>query len=81
MFNNWDDRRNASVVWLENDGKQQFRTWQIDTRPTHRIAVTIGDLDDDGKADILTGGMHLVGPFDRMGRLSAWLNRGRKPAP
>src|SRR5579872_1249086 len=35
MFNNWDERRNASVVWLENDGNQKFRTWQVDSRPTH----------------------------------------------
>jgi hypothetical protein len=38
--------------------------------------VAIGDLDGDGRDDILTGGMHLIGPFDRMGRLTAWFNRG-----
>ncbi|MBI3864699.1 MAG: VCBS repeat-containing protein [Planctomycetia bacterium] len=77
MFNNWDDRRNASVVWLENDGRQTFRCWQIDSQPTHRITVALGDLDGDGTTDIVTGGMHLIGPFDRMGRLTAWFNRGR----
>ncbi|MBS0262876.1 MAG: VCBS repeat-containing protein, partial [Planctomycetes bacterium] len=81
MFNNWDERRNASVVWLENDGAQNFRTWQVDVAPTHRITVAIGDLDGDGRSDILTGGMHLIGPFDRQGRLTAWLNRGGKARP
>jgi hypothetical protein len=81
MFNNWDERRNASVVWLENDGRQNFRTWQVDTSPTHRITVAVGDLDGDSRDDILTGGMHLIGPFDRMGRLTAWLNRGAPARP
>jgi hypothetical protein len=81
MFNNWDERRNASVVWLENDGRQQFRTWQIDSAPTHRVTVAIGDLDGDGRNDIITGGLHVVGPFDRMGRLSAWFNTGKQSVP
>jgi hypothetical protein len=81
MFNNWDERRNASVVWLENDGRQQFRTWQIDSQPTHRITVAVGDLDGDGRNDIITGGMHVIGPFDRLGRLTAWFNRGKGSVP
>lgn len=76
MFNNWDERRNASVVWLENDGKQEFRTWQVDTQPTHRVTVAVGDLDGDGRNDIISGGLHLVGPYDRLGQLTAWFNSG-----
>jgi hypothetical protein len=77
MFNNWDERRNASVVWLENDGRQEFRTWQIDSQPTHRVTVAVGDLDGDGRDDIVTGGLHLAGPFDRLGRLTVWFNSGK----
>jgi hypothetical protein len=73
MFNNWDRHDNASVVWLENDGRQQFTTWQIDSQPTHRITVAVGDLDGDGRDDILTGGLHSLGPFDRTGGITAWL--------
>jgi len=80
MYNNWDDERNGNVVWLENDGRQQFQTWQIDTQPTHRITVAVGDLDGDGRQDIVTGGMHaVVGPYDRLGRITAWFNTGRTP--
>jgi hypothetical protein len=81
MFNNWDDRRNASVVWLENDGSQHFHPWQIDTEPTHRVTLAVGDIDGDGRADLLTGGLHLIGPFDRLGRITAWFNRGRTSSP
>lgn len=81
MFNNWDDPRNASVIWLENDGRQQFRSWQVDSRPTHRVTVAIGDLDGDGRNDILTGGLYAFGPYDRLGGITAWFNSGRAHVP
>ncbi|MFN0050967.1 MAG: FG-GAP repeat domain-containing protein [Planctomycetales bacterium] len=81
MFNNWEERGTASVVWLENDGHQQFQTWQIDSQPTHRVTVAVGDLDGDGRADILTGGLHIIGPFDRQGRLTAWFHQGGGGSP
>lgn len=81
MFNNWIDTRNASVVWLENDGSQQFQTWQIDSQPTHRVTVAVGDLDGDGRPDVLTGGLHLAGPFDKLGAVTAWFNRRKVGVP
>jgi hypothetical protein len=72
MFNDWDDARHGSVVWLENDGKQNFRPWQIDERPTHLVTVDCGDLDGDGRDDIVAGGLHLTAPFDRLGRITSW---------
>ncbi|MCI0378979.1 MAG: VCBS repeat-containing protein [Gemmataceae bacterium] len=75
MFNDWRRPGSASVVWLENDGKQNFRTWQIADRPTHLATVACGDLDGDGRPDIVAGGFHLMAPFDRIGRITAWLSR------
>jgi hypothetical protein len=76
MANVWDDPTRASIVWLENDGHQKFRTWQIDSSPTHLVTVDIGDLNADGKADIVAGGLHIRGPYDRIGGVTSWINAG-----
>ena len=75
LMNDWSDRTTPSVVWLENDGRQQFQMRPVDTAPTHLITVACGDLNGDGKADIVAGGMHLRPPFDRTGRVTAWISR------
>ena len=77
MANTWDEPDRASVVWLENDGRQNFRPWQVDSSPTHLVTVDIGDIDGDGRNDIVAGGLHIRGPYDRIGRVTAWLNRGK----
>jgi hypothetical protein len=76
MTHAWDRPGRPSIVWLENDGRQNFTTWAIDDRPTHLATVAVGDLDGDGRADIVAGGLHLHGPFDRLGRVTAWIGRG-----
>jgi hypothetical protein len=76
MANDWSDPENASLVWLENDGRQQFRTWQIAADPIHLVAVATGDIDGDGRADLVAGSLNLRAPYERIGRVTAWLNRG-----
>ncbi|MDH4066009.1 MAG: FG-GAP repeat protein, partial [Acidobacteriota bacterium] len=49
--------------------------------PTHLITLATGDLDADGRPDLVTGGMHMSFPFDRMSRVTVWTNtypRGRQ---
>lgn len=73
IFNDWHDKNAASVVWLENDGQGDFsRTWQITNAPSHLATVAVGDLNRDGRADIVAGSMHLQGPRDRLGRVTLW---------
>jgi hypothetical protein len=74
IFNDWKMEGAASVVWLENDGQQQFRTWQIADRPTYLATVDCGDLNGDGRDDIVAGGLHLAEPFDRLGDVTAWVS-------
>ena len=79
-YNQWDDEAAHSLVWLENNGRMQFSMHRIARSPTHLITLAAGDLDNDGDADLVTGGMHISGPYDRMSRVTVWSNGG-SPAP
>jgi hypothetical protein len=74
--NNWDDPQAPSLVWLENGGSMQFAMHPIAASPTHLLALAAGDLDGDGRPDLVTGGMHISRPYDRMARVTAWRNTG-----
>lgn len=76
MANVWDEPERASLVWLENDGHCVFKTQQIAAAPTHLVTVAIGDLNGDGQNDIVAGGLHIRGPYNRLGRVTGWFNQG-----
>ncbi|WP_207397012.1 FG-GAP repeat domain-containing protein [Bremerella alba] len=75
LTNNWLEPNNASIVWLENDGQQNFKTWQISADPLHLVTVAAGDLDGDGLPDIAAGSFNVRRPHRKLGRISTWLNR------
>lgn len=74
MFNDWSRPGAASLVLLENDGRQNFTVTTLADRPIHLATVAAGDLNDDGKPDIVAGALNLYSAAaERTGRLTLWL--------
>ena len=71
----WDNPQSPSLVWLENNGKMTFTLHGVGNAPTHLQTVAIGDLNGTGGPDAVTGGMHISRPYDRIGRITAWLSK------
>ncbi|HCS50799.1 VCBS repeat-containing protein [Rubinisphaera sp.] len=76
MTNDWYEKSHASLIWLENDGKQKFTPWQIDNEPIHLVTVATGDINADGRTDVVAGSLNLRKPFERIGRITGWEGTG-----
>jgi hypothetical protein len=77
-FNLWENPAAQSIIWLENDGKMNFTSHDIADNPTHILCLSLGDFNNDGEIDVVTGGMHAYPPYDRMARVALWTNNWRK---
>ncbi len=75
-FNYWDKPTSESLVLLENDGKNSFKKHTIAKSPTHLITLGLGDFNNDGHIDLVTGGIHVYPPFDKLSRITLWMNNG-----
>lgn len=75
-FNLWEKPESESFIWLENIGEMQFKKHPAAYSPTHLLTLELGDFNNDGNMDMVTGGMHVYPPFDRMGRVTLWMNNG-----
>jgi len=80
-YNDWERPDAQSLAWLENDGQQRFTLRDLASSPTHLVTLAVGDLDGDRNPDLVTGGLHVSRPFDRMSRVVTWMNRwsGARP--
>lgn len=80
----WDVHEFPSLIWLENDGKQDFTARPLVESPSNLASLIAGDFDGDGRPDLISGGMHVPGPLGRVGRITGWLGLtppGSEPAP
>lgn len=74
----WDENDAPSLIWLENDGSQNFTASSILYSPTNLPSMDIGDINHDGIPDIIVGGLHLPGPLGRDGRVTAVFGTGKR---
>ncbi len=79
-FNLWDKPESQSFIWLENTGNMQYVVHDIANTPTHILSLEMADFNNDGLMDFVTGDMHAYPPFDRMGRVTLWMNNGSLPS-
>jgi hypothetical protein len=55
----------------------KYKKHDITNSPTHLLTLESGDFNNDGFTDFITGGMHTYPPYDRMGRVTLWMNNGK----
>lgn len=62
--NYWDDEKRQTLIWYENNGRQQFTPRPIANKPAGIVTLTLNDLNGDGRLDIVAGSfrMDLFGP-------------------
>lgn len=53
--NFWDDLRRQTLVWFENDGKQNFTGHSIISRPNNIVSFELKDVTGDNRLDIIAG--------------------------
>lgn len=73
-FNYWDRPDAQSVMCWENMGDGTFIGHDVASEPTHLVTVDAADMNEDGKVDLVTGSMNLYPPFDRIARITLWIN-------
>lgn len=76
MLNEWSDPSRLSILWLENRGELRFVAHPIDTSPTFLATAAVGDLDGDGRQDVIAGGLYVLPTQMRCGRVTLWRNKG-----
>jgi hypothetical protein len=73
-FNYWERPGTQSMMWWENLGDRTFLCRDLAEEPTHLLTVDVADMNGDQRIDAVTGSMNLYAPFDRIGRVTLWLN-------
>lgn len=75
-FNYWDKPSAESLIFLENNGNNTFKKHTIAKSPTHLITLELGDFNNDGHMDMVTGGVYIYPPYEELERVTLWMNTG-----
>lgn len=54
-INYWEDARRQSLIWFENDGKQNFTRQNIINKPPGIVSLELKDITGDDRLDIIAG--------------------------
>ncbi|MCA9126675.1 MAG: VCBS repeat-containing protein [Planctomycetales bacterium] len=79
-FNDWHTPESQSLLLLENTDNMQFVIHPLANTPSHIQAIAVGDVNSDGKLDLVSGGMHVSEPYDRVERILLWLGNDEMPS-
>ena len=71
-FNDWSTPESPSLLLLNNQGSMNYQSVRLANSPTHIQTLALGDLNRDGVVDMVTGGMHISAPYDRVERVVLW---------
>jgi hypothetical protein len=91
MMNDWSQPSRSSIIWLESEGTGKgerrsgaqltFKPHSISTSPCYLVSSDVADLTGEGRPDIIATSMYVFEPYYRVGRITAWVNRGAPPPP
>ena len=67
-LNYWEDDKRQSLIWFENDGKQNFSRHNITNKPNRIVSLALKDINGDESLDVIAGIFRidlLLGRLDR----------------
>lgn len=71
-FNDWTKDNAVTMMCFENTGNEVFVSRILAYNPTHLVVVDGADIDNDGKIELVTGGLHFYPPYDQLSRVTLW---------
>jgi hypothetical protein len=78
-FHDWTTPVSQSLTLLVNGGSLRFVAHGLSNSPTHIQSIDVGDINRDGRLDMVSGGMHVSDPYDRVERVLLWLGNENMP--
>jgi hypothetical protein len=57
--NYWDDNKRQSLIWFENNGKQDFTRHNISNQPRSIVSLELKDVTGDNYLDIIAGSFRM----------------------